>query len=82
MKHDGVHVDCAAWKIKVPLKIKIFLCYLKQWATLTKDNLTKRNDRKGSIKCCFCSSDETIQHFFLLPYGKTLLEYHIGVFWF
>ena len=31
------------WKLRVPLKIKIFLWYLKKGATLTKDNLLKRN---------------------------------------
>jgi hypothetical protein len=31
------------WKLKVPLKIKIFLWYVQQGALLTKDNLSKRN---------------------------------------
>jgi hypothetical protein len=51
------------WKIKVPLKIKIFLWYIKNGMTLTKDNLAKRN-WKGSLKCCSCSSLETIEHIF------------------
>ena len=52
------------WKIKVSLKIKkIFLWYLKRGVTLTKDNLIKRN-WKGCAKCCFCNSNETIQHLF------------------
>ena len=49
-----------AW---VPLKIKIFLWFLKKGVTLTKDNLVKRN-WKGCPKCCFCNSNETIQHLF------------------
>ena len=50
------------WKLKIPLKIKIFLWYLKKrGVTLTKDNLAKRN-WQGSIKCSLCSSVETIQH--------------------
>ena len=35
----------------------------KKGVTLMKDNLAKRNCQ-GSVKCCFCSSDETIQHLF------------------
>ena len=52
------------WKIRVPLKIKIFLWYLQKGVTLTKDNLAKRN-WQGSVKCCFCNSLETIQHLFI-----------------
>lgn len=47
--------------IKVPLKIKIFLWYLR--VTRTKDNLANRN-WQGDLKCCCCSSFETIQHLF------------------
>ena len=35
----------------------------KKGVTLTKDNLAKRN-WQGSVKCCLCSSVETIQHLF------------------
>ena len=35
----------------------------KKGVTLMKDNLAKRNCQ-GSIKCCLCSSDKTIQHLF------------------
>jgi hypothetical protein len=49
------------WKMKIPLKIKIFLWYLGKGVTLTKDNLSKRK-WKGSNKCSFCNNDETIQH--------------------
>ena len=31
------------WKLKAPLKIKIFLWYLRRGVILTKDNLAKRN---------------------------------------
>ena len=51
------------WKLRVPLKVKIFLWYLKKGVTLTKDNLLKRN-WKGDSTCCFCSCKETIQHLF------------------
>ena len=55
------------WKLKIPLKIKIFLWYLKKGVTLTKDNLAKRN-WQGSVKYCLCSSVETIQHLFFYCY--------------
>jgi hypothetical protein len=51
------------WKLKIPLKIKIFMWYLFKGIALTKDNLARRR-WKGSLKCCFCNIDETIQHLF------------------
>jgi hypothetical protein len=51
------------WKLRIPLKIKIFLWYLKKGVILTKDNLAKRI-WKGSLLCSFCSSDKSIQHLF------------------
>jgi hypothetical protein len=51
------------WKLRIPLKIKIFLWYLKNGVILTKDNLAKRK-WKGNVKCCFCDSNESIQHLF------------------
>ena len=50
------------WKAKVPLKVKIFMWYLRRGVVLTKDNLARRN-WSGSKKCCFCTHDETIEHF-------------------
>ena len=52
------------WKMKMPLKIKIFMWFLMRKEILTKDNLAKRN-WDGSKKCCFCDQDETIEHLFL-----------------
>lgn len=40
------------WKLKMPIKVKIFICYLIKGVVLTKDNLAKRN-RNGSTNCCF-----------------------------
>jgi len=58
------------WKLKIPLKIKIFLWFLQRGILLTKDNLTKKN-WTGSQKCCGCNSNETIQHLFLdCPYAR------------
>jgi hypothetical protein len=51
------------WKIKVPLKIKVFLWLLYREVILTKDNLVKRNWH-GNILCCFCNNVETIHHLF------------------
>jgi hypothetical protein len=62
---SGTPVECGAWKAKIPLKIKIFLWYLKNGVVLTKDNLVKRK-WKGCTKCCFCNVSESIQHLLLL----------------
>ena len=51
------------WKLKIPLKVKIFIWLLHRGVILTKDNLAKRN-WKGSKQCCFCIDDETIAHLF------------------
>ena len=51
------------WKMKIPLKTKIFAWYLRRGVILTKDNLAKRN-WLGSKKCVFCHHDETIKHLF------------------
>jgi hypothetical protein len=63
---------CLLWKLKLPLKIKIFLWYLGRGLTLTKDNLAKRRWR-GSPKCSFCNQNENIQHLFFDCYiAKTV----------
>jgi hypothetical protein len=51
------------WKIRIPLKIKVFIWLLYRDAILTKDNLVKRN-WQGNVRCCFCDSLETIQYLF------------------
>jgi hypothetical protein len=38
-----VSTNSHLWKIKVPLKIRVFLWLLYREAILTKDNLVKRN---------------------------------------
>ena len=44
--------------------------YLLKGVTLTKDNLARWR-WKGSVRCCFCNLDETIQHlFFYCPNAK------------
>jgi hypothetical protein len=60
------------WKLKIPLKIKIFMWFLHNKVLLTKDNLVKRN-WVGCSKCCFCGSQETIEHLFIsCPFARLL----------
>lgn len=61
MKSEGLPRKYIFWRVKLPLKIKIFLWYLKKGVMLTKDNLVKRRWRQ-STKCCCCGPEETIQH--------------------
>jgi hypothetical protein len=51
------------WKMKIPLKTKVFGWYLHRGVILTKDNLAKRNWH-GNQSCVFCHHDETIKHLF------------------
>ena len=57
------NINKRIWKLKAPLKIKIFLWYFRQDVILTKDNLAKRN-WQGQQQCCFCHENESIQHLF------------------
>jgi len=41
--NNGVRVSQDIWQNKLPMKIKIFLWYLKKDVVLTKDNLVRRN---------------------------------------
>jgi hypothetical protein len=59
------------WKLKLSLKIKVFMWYLYKGVILTKDNLARRR-WQGDRKCCFYSSDETIQHL--------IFDYHYAKF--
>jgi hypothetical protein len=63
IKEEVPNLNKRLWRIKAPLKIKIFLWYLRRGVLLTKDNLAKRN-WKGSKACNFCQGNETIQHLF------------------
>jgi hypothetical protein len=69
---SGTPINCWTWKAKIPLKIKIFLWYVKSGVMLTNNNLVKRQ-WKGCTKCCFCTEQETIQHlFFDCPMGRLM----------
>jgi hypothetical protein len=52
------------WKLKVPLKIRIFMWFLYNKVLLTKDNLAKRG-WEGCKRCVFWDSNETIDHLFI-----------------
>jgi hypothetical protein len=60
---NRVKLNSMIWKLKLPLKIKIFLWYLERGVILNKDNLIQRNWRGGK-QCVFCSQPESIQHLF------------------
>jgi len=64
ISNGNVQFEKHLWKLKMPLKIKIFMWYLKRDVIVTKDNLIRMN-WNGNKLCCFCSSDETIQHLFI-----------------
>jgi hypothetical protein len=51
------------WRVRIPLKIKIFMWYVYKGVVLTKDNLAKHN-WNGSKQCSFYCKDESIQHLF------------------
>ena len=60
------------WKMKVPLKIKIFMWFLHRKVILTKHNLIKRN-WNGNKSCSFCEREEYVHHlFFDCPFAKTI----------
>jgi hypothetical protein len=60
------------WKMKIPLKIKIFMWFLSNKVLLTKDNLVKRN-WSGCTRCVFCGEQETVEHLFLsCPFAKLI----------
>ena len=60
------------WKLKIPLKIKVFIWLLHRGVILTKDNLARRN-WKGSMLCCYCSDKENIAHLFFNCSSASLL---------
>src|ERR1041384_7193740 len=57
INNTHVFYNKTLWKLKITLRIKIFLWYLIKGVVLTKDNLVKRN-WQGSKTCAFCNSDE------------------------
>jgi hypothetical protein len=71
---NGYMFSCANTleRLKVLLKIKIFMWFLYKKVILIKDNLAKRklNDCK---KCVFCDSEESINYlFFTCPFARLI----------
>ena len=72
MDDDTRYLRKYLWKLKIPLKIKIFMWFLSNKVLLTKDNLAKRN-WGGCQKCCFCDSLETTEHLFIsCPFARII----------
>jgi hypothetical protein len=72
MNGHTIYLRKYLWKIKIPLKIKIFMWFLIYKVLLTKDNLAKRK-WNGCQKCCFCDSTETVNHLFITcPFVKII----------
>jgi hypothetical protein len=51
-------------KIKIALKIKIFMWFISKKVLLTRDNLAKRN-WNGNTKCSFCDAEKSVEHLFI-----------------
>ena len=60
---NTLNINKKIWKLKAPLKIKIFLWYLRHGVILTKDNLANQN-WQGNQQCCLYHENEMIQHLF------------------
>jgi hypothetical protein len=72
MNGHSVYLRKYLWKLKIPLKIKIFMWFLNNKVLLTKDNLAKRK-WNGCQKCCFCDSMETVNHSFVhCPFAQII----------
>jgi hypothetical protein len=72
MNEDAQFLHKYLWKLKLPLKIKIFMWFLRGKVLLTKDNLIKRK-WKGCSKYCFYDSVKTVQHLFIsCPFARII----------
>jgi hypothetical protein len=63
ISNEVVHMNKQVWKLKVLLKIIIFMWNMRKEVVLTKDNLARRN-WGGSTQCSFCLPEESVQHLF------------------
>jgi hypothetical protein len=68
-----VQRNTIVWKMRVPLKIKIFIWYIQKGAILTKDNLARQNWNE-SEQCCFHMNNESIHHLFYNCYYEKFLS--------
>lgn len=72
MAHSDVPVDNKKmWKLKILLRVKIFLWFLSRGVILTRDNLARRNSQ-GSKTCTFCQHDKSIKHFFYYKFPRAV----------
>jgi hypothetical protein len=66
---EALLYNTLTWKLKLPLKIKVFL-WLYKWVILIKDNLARWR-WQGDRKCCFCPFQKSIKHLLLgCPFAK------------
>jgi hypothetical protein len=49
------------WKVRIPLRVKVFIWLVFKKSILTRDNLLKRGWEVND-KCCFCCEKETLDH--------------------
>jgi hypothetical protein len=61
LRAQGTFLQKFLWKIKIPIKVRIFLWEMLKNSILTKDNLLKRG-WIGNDQCDFCSEKEIINH--------------------
>jgi hypothetical protein len=74
LNDNTVYLHKYLWKMKVPLKTKIFMWFVHRKEILNKDNLAKRN-WPGSSKCCFCEQNESTDHLFIkCPFAKIIWQ--------
>ena len=72
----GIYHYRKLWKIKVPLKVKIFMWLVQNNSILTRDNLTRRG-WQGDARCAFCSEPESV-NIFSLTAPRLVMS---GVWW-
>jgi hypothetical protein len=73
------NINKQLWHVKIPLKIKIFMWYMKKEVILMKDNLAKQN-WGGSKQCSFGPHYETIHHLFFDSYYARLIWGLINIY--
>ena len=62
------------WKLKIPVKIKVFVWFLNRKVLQSKDNIARRK-WQGCTKCSFCGSEEMVEHFFIsCPFAKVVWD--------
>jgi hypothetical protein len=78
LRAEGSFPQKFLWKIKIPMKVRIFLWEVLKNSILTKDNLLKRG-WTGNVQCQFCNEKETINHL-LLGCGLAKLAWQVVLY--